>query len=69
MIDVLRGKADQVEREDITVKLRLHCGTVLSFLFGCVPGVLAWRMVGDLSFAVAGLLLAAIAAISMVGMF
>ena len=69
MIDILRGKADQVKREGVMVKLRLHSGTVLSFLLGGVAGVLAWRMVGDLSFAVAGLLLAMIAAMPMVRMF
>jgi uncharacterized membrane protein YoaK (UPF0700 family) len=64
MIDILRGKADPADREAVMVKLRLHAGTVISFLLGGVAGVMAWRFVGDLSFAVAGLLLAAIAAIS-----
>lgn len=67
MIDILRGKADPADRESVMVKLRLHAGTVISFLLGGVAGVMAWRLVGDLSFAVAGLLLAGIAAISIRG--
>lgn len=65
MIDILRGKADPADREGVMVKLRLHSGTVLSFLLGGVAGVLTWRLVGDLTFAVAGLLLAGIAVISL----
>jgi uncharacterized membrane protein YoaK (UPF0700 family) len=66
-IDILRGMADPADREAITTRLRLHGGTVLSFLFGGVAGVLAWWSVGDLSFAIAGLLLALIALTSIRG--
>ena len=68
MIDIYRDKADPADREAILAKLRLHFGTVISFLFGGVAGVLTWRLAGDLSFALAGLLLAGIAAIPIVGM-
>ncbi len=64
MIDILRGKEESADREAVMTRLRLHTGTVLSFLLGGVAGVLAWQSVGDLSFAVAGLLLAFIAIIS-----
>lgn len=66
MIDILRGKAESADRDAIMIRLRLHIGTVLSFLLGGVVGVLAWRFVGDLSFAFAGLLLA-FAALSSIG--
>lgn len=58
MIDMVRGNARSSDRDAIVTRLRLHIGTVLSFLLGGVLGVLAWRLVGDLSFAFAGLLLA-----------
>lgn len=67
LIDIVRGREDRAEREATMIKLRLHIGTVLSFLGGGVGGVLAWRWVGDLSFAIAGLLLAIVAAISIKG--
>ncbi|AHE53725.1 YoaK family protein [Sphingomonas sanxanigenens] len=67
MIDILCGKEEPADREAVMTRLRLHAGTVLSFLLGGVAGVLAWRSVGDLSFAVAGLLLAFIAIISIRG--
>lgn len=67
MIDILRGKEERAERETVMTRLRLHTGTILSFLLGGVAGVLAWRSAGDLSFAVAGLLLAFIALISISG--
>ena len=65
MLDILRGKAGPADRGEITTRLSLHTGTVLSFLLGGVAGVLAWRIVGDLCFVIAGLVLAAIAATSM----
>lgn len=55
---MVRGNARSSDRDAIVTRLRLHIGTVLSFLLGGVLGVLAWRLVGDLSFAFAGLLLA-----------
>lgn len=64
MIDILRGKADPADRDATATRLRLHAGTVLSFLLGGVVGVLTWRLVGDISFAVAGLLLAMVAIVS-----
>ena len=65
MLDILRGKAGPADRGEIIPRLSLHTGTVLSFLLGGVAGVLAWRIVGDLCFVIAGLVLAAIAATSM----
>ncbi|WP_066768258.1 YoaK family protein [Sphingobium sp. CCH11-B1] len=65
MLDILRGKADSVDRGEIMTRLNLHAGTVLSFLLGGIAGVLAWRIVGDLCFVIAGLVLAAVAATSM----
>ncbi|WP_156839104.1 YoaK family protein [Novosphingobium aquimarinum] len=65
MLDILRGKADPAEHGEIMTRLSLHTGTVLSFLLGGIAGVLAWRIVGDLCFVIAGLVLAAVAASSM----
>ena len=67
MVDIIRCKADATDREAVMLKLRLHAGTVMSFLLGGVAGVVAWRAIGDLSFTVAGLLLAVTAAISIGG--
>ncbi|MFY9348872.1 YoaK family protein [Sphingobium xenophagum] len=67
MLDIKRSKGDPADREAIMIKLRLHAGTVLAFLVGGVAGVLIWRLVGDLSFVVAGLLLATIAMTSALG--
>jgi len=64
MIDIFRGKGNPADRGEIETRLRLHSGTVVSFLLGGVAGVLAWRIVGDLCFAVAGLMLAVVATIS-----
>ncbi|QDC39052.1 DUF1275 domain-containing protein [Sphingobium yanoikuyae] len=57
MIDILRGKGEDADREAIMTRMRLHIGTVISFLLGGVVGVLAWRLAGDLSFAFAGFVL------------
>jgi uncharacterized membrane protein YoaK (UPF0700 family) len=65
MLNIMRGKADPLGREAVLAKLGLHSGTVLFFLIGGVIGVLAWRMVGDLSFVGTGLLLSMIAALSL----
>ena len=65
LLDILRGKADPAEHGEIMTRLTLHTGTVLSFLLGGIAGVLAWRIVGDLCFVIAGLVLAAVAASSM----
>lgn len=64
MLNILRGKVDPAEHGEIMTRLRLHTGTVLSFLLGGIAGVLAWRIVGDLCFVIAGLVLAAVAATS-----
>jgi uncharacterized membrane protein YoaK (UPF0700 family) len=67
LADILRGKADAADQQAIVTRLRLHGGTVMSFLLGGMAGVLTWRFAGDLSFAGAGLLLALVATISIKG--
>ena len=64
MLDIARGTSDLADRDGVITRLGLHSGTVLFFLVGGVGGVLAWRLVGDSSFALTGLLLAMIATLS-----
>lgn len=61
MIDMLRSKEESTDREAVMTRMRLHIGTVVSFLLGGVVGVLAWRIIGDLSFAFGGLVLGVVA--------
>jgi uncharacterized membrane protein YoaK (UPF0700 family) len=63
LADIARGAEAPDQRTANTSKLRLHGGTLLSFLAGGVLGVLAYRLVGDLLlFGTATVLLALAAA-------
>jgi uncharacterized membrane protein YoaK (UPF0700 family) len=53
------GMADE-ERATVLLKLRLHAGTIASFMAGGVLGVLAWRCWGDLGMALSALPLFAV---------
>ncbi|WP_334186281.1 YoaK family protein [Novosphingobium sp.] len=64
MIDILRGQKAREDRQAVKTRLLLHIGTVLSFLLGGIVGVLSWRIVGDLCFGLAGLVLACVALLS-----
>ncbi|PNU02289.1 YoaK family protein [Novosphingobium guangzhouense] len=66
LLDRGPDKVPLAVRAAIITKLRLHAGTVLSFCTGGVAGVLAWRLIGDLSFTAAGALLSLIAWFSIV---
>jgi uncharacterized membrane protein YoaK (UPF0700 family) len=53
------GMADE-ERATVLLKLRLHAGTIASFMAGGVLGVLAWRCWGDFGMALSALPLFAV---------
>jgi uncharacterized membrane protein YoaK (UPF0700 family) len=53
-----RNRSTRRERGKLMAKLHLHTGTILAFLAGGVLGVIAYRWIGDLSFALSALPLA-----------
>lgn len=61
MIAIRRGKSDPAEGGAVVTRLKLHAGTVLCFFAGGVLGVIAYGWIGDLSFGLAAIPLAAVA--------
>jgi len=61
VIDMLRGRQIDEDAAGMLGKLRLHAGTVLSFLLGGVAGVVLYRAAGGYMIMLAGAALLAIA--------